>query len=83
MDIVEIIESRMQPRGVSDGAYLAASKDTGVVYLGDVKNTDSGQQFIRYQEYAYEDGTSEADRICEPLSDYILISKVEGKEYGC
>lgn len=30
MDIVKIIESRMQPRGVSDGAYLAASKDTGV-----------------------------------------------------
>ena len=59
MDIVKIIESRIQPRGVSDGAYLAASKDTGV------------------------DGTSEADRICELLSAYILISKVERKEYGC
>lgn len=83
MDIAKRIENRMYPQDVSDGTYLVAHVHSGAVYIGDVKNTDNGQRFIRYTTNPFTDSTSAVEVSSEPLSHYILISRVEEDENGC
>lgn len=83
MNIKDKLKDRMYPQDVSDGTYLAARADSGQVYLGEVMNTEHGQRFIRRTVNVYADGISAIETSSEPLSHYILISRVEENENGC
>lgn len=76
MDITDSLKGRMYPKDVKEGAYLAARADTGQVYLGQVKNTDSGKRFFRYTVNLYAESVSAVEISSDPLSHYILLNEV-------
>lgn len=76
MNIVEKLKNRMYPQDVPDGTYLAAQVDTSQVYLGEVKNTEFGQRFIRRTANIFAGGDSAIQMSSEPLSHYILLNEV-------